>query len=71
MKRLMIPTFAVVALFAAATAMLWSPSTRLSAGTAAMPSLHELHIVAGVNKLPIEDVEDMSLVYSTVTNPAK
>jgi hypothetical protein len=51
--------------------MLWSPSTKLSAGTAAMPSLHELHIAAGVNKLPIEDVEDMSLVYSTVTNPAK
>jgi len=71
MKRLMIPAFASVALFAAATTMLWSPSTKLSAGTAAMPSLHELHIAAGVNKLPIEDVEDMSLVYSTVTNPAK
>jgi len=72
MKRLMIATFAVVALFAAttATAMLWSPSTKLSAGTAAMPSLHELHIAAGANKLPIEDFEDMSLVYSTVT-PAK
>ena len=69
MKRLMIPTFAAVALFA--TAMLWSPSTKLSAGTAAMPSLHELHTAVGVNKLPIEDVEDMSLVYSTVTNPAK
>jgi hypothetical protein len=36
-----------------------------------MPSLHELHTAVGVNKLPIEDVEDMSLVYSTVTNPAK
>jgi hypothetical protein len=71
MKRLMIPTFAAVALFAAATAMLWSPSTKLSAGIAAMPSLHELHIAAGVNKLPIEDVEDMSLVYATVTHPAK
>jgi hypothetical protein len=71
MKRLMIPTFAAVALFAAATAMLWSPSTKLFAGTAAMPSLHELHTAVGVNKLPIEDVEDMSLVYSTVTNPAK
>ena len=45
MKGLMIPAFAAVALFAAATAMLWSPSTKLSAGTAAMPSLHELHTV--------------------------
>ena len=68
MKRLMIiPTLAAVALIAAAIAMHRSPSTKLSAGTAAMPSLHELHIAAGVNKLPIEDVEDMSLVYSTVT----
>lgn len=72
MKRLMIiPTLAAVALIAAAIAMHGSPSTKLSAGTAAMPSLHELHTAVGVNKLPIEDVEDMSLVYSTVTNPAK
>ena len=71
MKRLMIATFAAVALFAATTAMLWSPSAKLSAGTAAMPSLHELHTAAGINTLPIEDVEDMSLVYSTVTTPAK
>jgi hypothetical protein len=72
-KRLLIATFAAIALFAAttATAMLWSPSTKLSAGTAAMPSLHELHTAAGVNKLPIEDFEDMSLVYSTVTMRAK
>jgi hypothetical protein len=73
MKRLMIPAFVAIALLAAttATAMLWSPSTKLSAGTAAMPSLLELHIAAGVNKLPIEDFDDMSLVYSTVTTPAK
>ena len=73
MKRLMIFAFAAVALFAAttATAMLWSPSTKLSAGTAAMPSLHQLHIAAVANKLPIEDFEDMSLVYWTVTTPAK
>jgi len=73
MKRLMIFAFAAIALFAAttATAMLWSPSTKLSAGTAAMPSLHELHTAAGVNTLPIEDVEDMSLVYSTVRTPAE
>jgi hypothetical protein len=67
MKRLMIVAFATVALFAAATAMLRSPSTKLSAATAAMPSLHELHTAAGVNKLPIEDFEDMSLVFSTAT----
>jgi hypothetical protein len=43
MKRLMICAFAAVALFAGASAMLRSPSTELSAGTAAMPSLQELH----------------------------
>jgi hypothetical protein len=66
MKRLMISALAAVALLAAttATAMLRSPSTKLSAGSA-MPSLRELHVAAGVNKLPIEDYQDMSLVYST------
>ena len=67
MKRLMIPAFAAVALIAAGTAMLWSHTTKLSAGTAAMPSLLDLHTAARVTKLPIEDVDDMSLVYSTVT----
>jgi hypothetical protein len=66
MRRLMISAFASVALFAAATAMQRPPPTELSAGTA-MPSLQELHTAAGVNRLPIEDFEDMSLVYSTVT----
>jgi hypothetical protein len=65
MKRQMISAFAAVALIAAATAMQRSPSTELAARTAAMPSLQELHTAAGVNKLPIEDFEDMSLVYST------
>jgi hypothetical protein len=50
---------------AAATAMQWSHSTKLSAGTTAMPSLQELHAAAGVNKLPTEEFEDMSQVYST------
>jgi hypothetical protein len=67
MKRLMIPAFAAVALFAVATAMLRSHSTELPAGTAGMPSLQELHTAAGVNKLPIEEFEDMSLVYPTKT----
>jgi hypothetical protein len=67
MKRLMISAFAAVALLAAATAMQWSHSNKLSAGTAAMPSLQELHTAAGVNKLPVEEFEDMSLVYSTAT----
>ena len=59
-KRLMICAFAAVALVgAAAAAMLRSPSTALSAGTAAMPSLQERHAAAGVNK----EIEDQSLIF--------
>ena len=46
MKHLMIPVFALVALIAAAAAMVWHPSTKLSAGTTAMPSMQELHTCA-------------------------
>jgi hypothetical protein len=66
MKRLTISAFALVALVAAALAIHRSPSAEISAGTAAMPSLQELHTAASVKTLPIEDFEDMSLVYSTV-----
>jgi hypothetical protein len=65
MKRFMISAFAAVALFAAATTVLRSPSTELFAGTPAMPSLQELHTAIDLNKLPSEDFEDMSLVYPT------
>jgi hypothetical protein len=32
-----------------------------------MPSTQELHSAAAANKLPVEEFEDMSLVYSTAT----
>jgi hypothetical protein len=66
MKRLLISAFAVVALLVAATTVLRSHSsaTRFSAGTAGMMSVQELHAAAGLKKLPIEDFEDQSLVYS-------
>jgi hypothetical protein len=67
MKLLMISAFAAVALFAAATTMLrsHSPSTD-RVGTPSMPSMQELQSTADVNKLPIEEFEDQSLVYSRV-----
>jgi hypothetical protein len=69
MKRLIISAFAVVALFFAATTMLRSHSlsTAHIVGATDMPSLQELYATIGVNKLPTEDFEDMSLVYSNVT----
>jgi len=68
MKRQMIRAFAAVVLFAAAIAIVRSHSTDLSAGTAGMPSLLELHTVAGVNELPSHEIEDQSLIFPS---PAK
>jgi hypothetical protein len=67
MKRLMISGFAAIALLAAATTMLWShsPSRARPLAAAGMMPLQELHTAAGASKLPIEEFEDMSLVYST------
>ena len=63
MKRLMTSAIAAIALLAAATSMLRSHSP--SAGRpSGMMSLQALHTTADVNKLPIEDVDDQSLVYS-------
>jgi hypothetical protein len=71
MKRLMISGLAAVALLAAATTMLrsHSSSTDRPAGAADMASLQQSRIAAGANKLPIENFEDMSLVFSTVAKP--
>jgi hypothetical protein len=69
MKLLMISAFAAVALLAAATTTLRSrsPSTDGPVGTAGMPSLQELQSATDANKLPTEDFDDQSLVYSTGT----
>jgi hypothetical protein len=68
MTRVMISTVVCVALIAVAVIMLRSrpASIELSAATAAMPSLLELHTMAGVNKLPAQEMEDQSLVYPAV-----
>lgn len=69
MKRLMISAFAAVALLAAATTMLRShtPSVDRPVGYSGSMSLQELQTAAAVNKLPIEEFEDQSLVYSKAT----
>jgi hypothetical protein len=67
MMRLMITALAVVAVAAGSSILLRSRSSviELSAGTAAMPSLLELHATAGVHKLPVQDIDDQSLIYPT------
>jgi hypothetical protein len=61
----MISAFLAVALLAGgAAAILRSHSLSTSVGTAAMPTMQELHGSANVDKLPAEDFEDRSLVFS-------
>jgi hypothetical protein len=67
MKRIMISATVFVALIWVVFALRSRPaSIELSAATAAMPSLLELHTMAGANKLPLQETEDQSLVYPTV-----
>jgi hypothetical protein len=67
MMRLMFIALAVVAVVVGSSVLLRSRSSvvELSAGTAAMPSLLELHATVGVHKLPVQDIEDQSLIYPT------
>jgi hypothetical protein len=66
MTRLTIPVFAAIVLIAAMIIMTRWPSTSvdLAAGTAAMPSLQELHATAGIHKLPVQEIDDQALVYT-------
>jgi hypothetical protein len=68
MTRLVILTFAAVSLIAAATTVLRSHAP-LAVHAAGMTSLQEPHSATSVNKLAIEDFEDMSLVYSRAAKP--
>jgi hypothetical protein len=65
MKRLMISGFAAIALLAAATSMLRSHSPSIDRPVAPA-NMMSSQAVAGVNKLPNEEFEDMSLVFPTV-----
>jgi hypothetical protein len=67
MMRVIVSAFALVVVIGIAVTMLRSQpaSTELSAAGAAMPSLVELNTMAGVDKLPAQEMEDQSLVYPT------
>jgi hypothetical protein len=67
MKRIMLSAIVFVVLIGVTFLLRSRPaSSELSAATAAMPSLLELHTMAGVNRLPTQETEDQSLVYPTV-----
>ena len=64
--RLMITALAIVAVIVGSILLRSGSSVvELQAGTAAMPSLLELHAAAGVHKLPVQDIDDQSLIYPT------
>lgn len=65
MIRLTISAIAVAALIVGATSLLRSRSPSIVLSTAAMPALQELHAMAGVHALPVQEIEDQSLVYPT------
>ena len=70
MKRLLISGFVVVALLAAATILRsHSPATGRPFATSDMTSLQNSKTAAGANKLPVEEFEDMSLVFSSGPKP--
>ncbi len=70
MTRVIVAAIAFIAVVGVGYTLRSRPaSIELSASTAAMPSLLELHAMAGANELPMQEMEDQSLVYATVEKP--
>jgi hypothetical protein len=65
MRRLLITCSVVVALIAATALIFRTHSRSIELSAAAMPSLVELHAMAGVHQLPDQDIDDQSLVFPT------
>ena len=70
MNRLLISGFVAVALLAVATTLRsYSISSDHSGVTTGVASLKKSQATAGVSRLPIEEFEDMSLVFSAPAKP--
>jgi hypothetical protein len=70
MKRLLISGFVAVALLAVATTLRsYSISSDRSLVTTGVALSKKSPAAAGVTRLPIEEFEDMSLVFSTPAKP--
>jgi hypothetical protein len=70
MKRLLISGFVAVALLAVATTLRsYSISSDRPLVTTGVALSKKSPAAAGVTRLPIEEFEDMSLVFSTPTKP--
>jgi hypothetical protein len=62
MKVLIISVFAAVALFGTAT--LLSPTKTDASATRATISLQELYFATDIKKLPVQEIDDQSVIYS-------
>jgi hypothetical protein len=69
--RSLVIVFAILALVVIGGELLSPRPASLEESTAAMPALQELHSMASVHKLPLQDIEDQSLIYPTTTNGPK
>ena len=65
MKLLIISAFAAVALFSTVTLRSHSPAMQSSFATADVMSLQALTSAVDVSRLPIEEFEDLTLIYPT------
>ena len=63
MTRSFVVGLAILAVVVIGGELLMPRPASLQEATAAMPSLQELHATAGVHKLPLQDIEDQSLIY--------
>lgn len=68
MSRSFVLAFAILVLVVVGGEWLIRRPGTLAEATAAMPSLQELHAMAAVHKLPLQDIEDQSLIYPSSSN---
>jgi hypothetical protein len=65
MTRSLVVVLAILALVVVGGELLSPRPDLLEEAAAAMPSLQQLHAMADVHKLPVQDIEDQSLIYPT------
>ncbi|WP_041748065.1 hypothetical protein [Bradyrhizobium cosmicum] len=63
MKLFLVTSFVVLPLVVAVLVLRSQPRL-VEFSAAAMPSLVELHVMAGVHRLPDEEIDDQALVFS-------
>ena len=68
MTRSLVVAFAILAWVVVCGELLSPRPSSIEQATAAMPSLQELHSMANVHQLQLQDIEDQSLMYPATTN---